>query len=98
MTLRIVLSILVNFVASLVLTAGAGAEPGEHWERADPATTEWAAPASRQVAAYGAAHRPTAVMIVHDGRIVADWGDVGRKVNVRSVRKSLLGALYGIMA
>lgn len=38
----------------------------------------------------------TAFVIVHEGSIVAAWGDIARKVNVASVRKSLLGALYGI--
>nr|WP_246337588.1 serine hydrolase [Azospirillum oleiclasticum] len=34
--------------------------------------------------------------VVQDGRLVASWGPQDRKVNVRSVRKSLLGLLYGI--
>lgn len=35
-------------------------------------------------------------MVVHDGRVVAVWGDVARTVNVAPVRKSVLSALYGI--
>jgi CubicO group peptidase (beta-lactamase class C family) len=35
-------------------------------------------------------------MIVQDGKIIASWGDVSHKVNIRSMRKSLLSALYGI--
>jgi CubicO group peptidase (beta-lactamase class C family) len=35
-------------------------------------------------------------MIVQDGRVIASWGDASHKVNVASVRKSLLSALYGI--
>ncbi len=35
-------------------------------------------------------------MVVQDGRGIACWGDVSCKVNVASVRKSLLSALYGI--
>jgi CubicO group peptidase (beta-lactamase class C family) len=38
----------------------------------------------------------TGFVIVQDGKVVAAWGDVGRKVNVASVRKSLISALYGI--
>jgi CubicO group peptidase (beta-lactamase class C family) len=40
--------------------------------------------------------RATGIAVVHDGKMVAQWGDVKRKVNVASVRKSLLSALYGI--
>ncbi|MDI6028398.1 serine hydrolase [Corticibacterium sp. UT-5YL-CI-8] len=45
---------------------------------------------------YAASLKPTAVMVVQDGKVIASWGDVSRKVNVASVRKSLLSALYGI--
>lgn len=41
-------------------------------------------------------HKPTALVILQDGKIVASEGDVTRKVNVASVRKSLLSALFGI--
>jgi CubicO group peptidase (beta-lactamase class C family) len=39
---------------------------------------------------------PTALTIMQDGKLLAGRGDERRKVNVASVRKSLLGALYGI--
>jgi CubicO group peptidase (beta-lactamase class C family) len=52
----------------------------------------------RKAEAYTQSYAPTAVMIVQDGRVVAAWGDTSRKVNVRSVRKSLISALYGIAA
>ena len=45
---------------------------------------------------YVATLKPTALMVVLDGKTVASWGDTSRKINVASVRKSLLGALYGI--
>ncbi|WP_429923249.1 serine hydrolase domain-containing protein [Agrobacterium vitis] len=45
---------------------------------------------------YAARLKPTAVMVVQGGKVIASWGDVSRKVNVASVRKSLLSALYGI--
>jgi CubicO group peptidase (beta-lactamase class C family) len=35
-------------------------------------------------------------MIVQDGEVIASWGDVAHKANIRSARKSLLSALYGI--
>lgn len=36
------------------------------------------------------------MMVVQDDKAIAIWGDVNHKVNVASVRKSLLSALYGI--
>jgi CubicO group peptidase (beta-lactamase class C family) len=72
------------------------AEPAGHWQDADAPAAAWADAASREVEAYGRSQRPTAVMIVEGDRVIARWGDVGRRVNVHSVRKSLLSALYGI--
>jgi CubicO group peptidase (beta-lactamase class C family) len=39
-----------------------------------------------------------AVMVVYRGHVLAAWGDVARKLQAHSVRKSLLSALYGIAA
>ncbi|MCL7746015.1 serine hydrolase domain-containing protein [Halalkalibacter alkaliphilus] len=38
----------------------------------------------------------TAVMVIYDGKVLVEWGDVTKKSNVHSVRKSFLSALYGI--
>jgi len=35
-------------------------------------------------------------MIVHDGKIVAAWGETDRKFKIASIRKSLLNSLYGV--
>src|SRR5207248_1608273 len=38
----------------------------------------------------------TAVIVVAHGSVVASWGETARKLNVFSVRKSLLSALIGL--
>jgi len=35
-------------------------------------------------------------MILQGGQVVDEWGDVDKKIDVYSVRKTLLSALYGI--
>lgn len=86
----------VMAVTTVLLFAwsSANAEPGRVWERVNPAAG-WS-DGLKSVAAYAASAKPTAMMIVQDGRVVASTGDIRRKVNVASVRKSLLGALTGI--
>ena len=37
-----------------------------------------------------------AFLALHDGRVFVSWGDVGRKFNIHSMRKTFLGTLYGI--
>jgi CubicO group peptidase (beta-lactamase class C family) len=70
--------------------------PSTHWERVDPAALGWSAEKLSAADTYARSYNPTAVMIVQDGKIVAAWGDIAHKVNVRSIRKSVLSALYGI--
>ncbi len=38
----------------------------------------------------------TSVVVLHEGRVVAEWGDTALVSDVRSVRKSVVSVLYGI--
>jgi len=50
-----------------------------------------------QISPLGRADRIVVpMMIVQGGRVVDQWGDVDKKIEVRSIRKSFLSALYGI--
>ncbi len=72
--------------------------PGREWTRlSHPAAAGW------NMAKLEEAHRlwetnsgTSAVMVVHRGAVVAAWGPTARPMEVRSIRKSLLSALYGI--
>lgn len=77
-----------------LLTVGAAC--AQTWEDADPAVAGWSVDRLEAARQQSAALKPTALMIVQDGRVIARWGDTSHKVNVASVRKSLLSALYGI--
>jgi CubicO group peptidase (beta-lactamase class C family) len=87
---------LLALLGPMLLAWAAYAEPMQSWQRVDPASVGWAAEDLKVAQEYAASLRPTAVMVVQDGKVIAGWGDVSRKVNVASVRKSLLSALYGI--
>ncbi len=80
----------------LFLSVAARAEPGMTWERADPDSLGWSREGLRKAEHEAGSLATAAVMIVQDGRLVASFGDAARKVSVASVRKSFLGALYGI--
>jgi len=85
---------LVVFVL-LMGARGAAAADGP-WLKAEPAAAGWSLERLDAARTYARTLNPTGIMIVQDGRAVAEWGDVRRKVNVASVRKSLLSALFGI--
>jgi len=85
-------SVLLAILA--VSSSAARAEPGATWATVDPRAAP--TPVESAVQDYVREHRPTAVMVVQNDLVLATSGDITRKVNVRSVRKSLLSALFGI--
>lgn len=94
---RIALCTLLGMFTCTGTTAAVGPVfPGKTWQRVDPATAGWSADGLRAAQAEAATIGSTAVMIVHDGRVVAEWGDVRKKVWIHSMRKSVMSALYGI--
>lgn len=88
--------IVLIFSVTLLTILYGGSLRAQPWESADPASTGWSADGLKQAQTYAASLKPTAVMVVQDGKVIAAWGDISRKVNVASIRKSLLSALYGI--
>ena len=83
-------------LAFALLMLAAPAARAEPWPVMDPAKAGWRKDGFKDVETYVATRKPTALMLVQDGRIVGQWGDIAHKVNVASVRKSLISALYGI--
>jgi CubicO group peptidase (beta-lactamase class C family) len=77
------------------LSAAGERFPGADWERADPASTGWSKEKLIKAEAWSNRIGSIAVMIVHRGAVVAEWGDTVAKTPLASVRKSLLSALIG---
>ena len=73
-----------------------GSVPGSAWQEAvSPESAGWQAEKLATIHEYVEEIGSTSVMIVQHGVVVAAWGDVARKSNVHSCRKSLLNALIG---
>ena len=80
----------------LVLAVHAEVTPGESWEMY--ATAEEAGFSSRRIADARAIYDKigaAALLVVHDGAVLAAWGDVETRFMCHSVRKSFMSALYG---
>jgi CubicO group peptidase (beta-lactamase class C family) len=98
MKLRRIVSTLV-FLAALVRLGPALAEdsfPGTEWAHAAPAESGWSEAGLAQARAFSDQIRSSAVIVVHHGKVVAEWGDTAKRTELASVRKSLLSALIGI--
>ena len=69
--------------------------PEAAWEQVDPAAAGWSADRLKDTEAWSQKIGTTALMVVHRGRVVAQWGDTAAKTPPASVRKSLVSALFG---
>ena len=68
--------------------------PGEKWPSADPG--DWNKDLLDSARLTFDDLDSSALMVIHQGNLIVDWGATDQKVNVASVRKSLLNGLFGI--
>lgn len=70
--------------------------PGAKWEVvAAPEELGLSREKLEEAKAYSNTIQTDAVMIVVDGKVAYQWGDVDKKINTHSVRKSVMSAVYG---
>jgi len=70
--------------------------PDETWITKKPSSMGWSEKKLNEAKNYFEKIGTTAVMVIDNGYIIAQWGDTKRRVNCHSVRKSFLSALIGI--
>lgn len=86
----------VLWAATLSLLA-ADRFPQAEWEVvSSPSVAGWSDETLNAAREYAATINTAAVVVVHRGRIVEQWGETERPFNCHSMRKSVLSALYGI--
>lgn len=70
--------------------------PGNSWERlSQPEAFGWSREKLKAARDYTATINTAAVMVVVGGQILDEWGQTTTRLNVNSIRKSFLSALYG---
>jgi CubicO group peptidase (beta-lactamase class C family) len=71
--------------------------PKSKWKvMKDPAKHGWSAEKLKAAREFAKASGVSALMVVEDGVVVDQSGDIDKKISSYSVRKSLISALYGI--
>jgi CubicO group peptidase (beta-lactamase class C family) len=86
---------LLIFGGAAEVRAAADRFPAAGWEEVDPDAAGWSRDKLAKAQAWSQQIGSTAVMVVHRGAVVAQWGDTVAKTPLASVRKSLLSALIG---
>ena len=76
--------------------AAAQTFPGKDWEHISPSQSGWSEAGLAEAREWSQNIHSTAVMVIHHGVVVAEWGDTARRTELASVRKSLLSALIGV--
>lgn len=94
--MRIVLAVVLAGSSSLAQPQPKVNYPGTEWQ--SHSRTGWSEPMLKVAREFTSKQKTAAVVIVQHGLVVDQWGEVSKKIRVRSVRKSFLSALYGIQA
>lgn len=91
------LLLLVGLIFSACALAAKPSYPGQTWQTVTtPEALGWSSEKLKLAQAYSESIGSEAVMLIVDGEILAEWGDTTRKIEVRSIMKPLMNALYGI--
>lgn len=71
--------------------------PGKQWSKtASPEMAGWSVEKLELARKYSNTLHSGAVVVVENGVIVAEWGNITTRYKLDSVRKSLMSAMYGI--
>lgn len=70
--------------------------PEKSWLPTDPGALGWDVNALDRAHDFAKALDTSAVIVLHRGVPIAVWGDVSHRENSQSIRKALLGGLYGL--
>ncbi len=87
---------LLVFVLMTPCAQAAPYYPGTAWESVSPEKAGFEPAGLEALKSHKALASSIGGMVLYDGKIVFQWGDITRKGRLHSVRKSFMSALYGI--
>lgn len=85
-------------VLLLCVLCGAGSNllAEDRFERITPEEVGYSTEKLAELAAFLEERGSSALLLVHDGKVFFEWGDIYRKHTVHSIRKALLNSVFGI--
>jgi CubicO group peptidase (beta-lactamase class C family) len=84
------------FATPAVASGGAGSLPGAEWSTTTPAEAGWDVNVMAEAHAFMQRAGTASFVVVQHGVILDSSGDIARRIELHSVRKSLLSSLNGI--
>ncbi len=82
--------------AALASASATRAATTDAFERITPEAAGYSSVQLAELAAFLDTTGSEALLLLHDGRVFFEWGDIRRKRLVHSIRKALLNSLYGV--
>lgn len=71
--------------------------PGKQWSKiASPELAGWSTVKLEQARQYSESIHSGAVVIIENGVIIAEWGNITKRYRLDSIRKCFMSAMYGI--
>ena len=84
-------------VATLLLAQGDRAKSApDAFERITPEEAGYSRERLKLLEEFLATSGSQSLLLVHDGKVFFEWGDIRRRLLVHSMRKALLNSLYGV--
>jgi CubicO group peptidase (beta-lactamase class C family) len=69
--------------------------PGAEWQQTSPESVSYSSPKLEAMRAWVKTQATSSMMVIVQGRVIFSYGDVSHTSKIASVRKSVLGLLYG---
>jgi CubicO group peptidase (beta-lactamase class C family) len=96
LAIAICLNLSALFATQAGASGGAASFPGAEWPKTTPAEAGWDAKPLAEARAFMQRAGTASFVVVQHGVVVDSSGDIGRRLELHSVRKSLLSALIGV--
>lgn len=88
--------LLLSSVSTSLNAAKQHAKPKDQFERITPEKAGYSKAVLKRLKAHLEQKQSSAMLILHKGKVVFEWGDLYKKHTIHSIRKSLLSSLLGI--
>jgi CubicO group peptidase (beta-lactamase class C family) len=86
----------LSFVLFIGLGFNAEARSADRFKRITPEQAGYSSEKLQELKTFLKQSGSDSLLLVHDGKVFFEYGDIRKKILVHSVRKSLLNSLYGV--
>ncbi|MGH8105089.1 MAG: serine hydrolase domain-containing protein [Arenimonas sp.] len=84
------------FTILLVISTSANSRNSDRFERITPEQAGYSSEKLKALETFLESSGSDSLVLVYDGKIFFEWGDIRKKLLVHSMRKALLNSVYGI--